>query len=75
MNDLIEALQIMMKHGDVKRPIHCEHDTLYIFPNSTLYIFPNSMNFTDQEISRLEDLGFYTDDENEGFYSFKYGSC
>lgn len=67
MNDLIEALQIMMKHGDVKRPLQCEHDELYVFPNS--------MDFTDQEISRLEDLGFYTDDENEGFYSFKYGSC
>lgn len=66
MNDLIEALQIMLKHGDVAHPTHCEHDELHIYPNS--------MDFTEEELARLEQLGFYIDD-NEGFYSFKYGSC
>ena len=67
MNDLIEALQIMMKHGDVDYPTHYEHDTLYIFPNN--------MDFTEEEFAELEELGFHSDNENEGFYSFKYGSC
>ena len=66
MNDLIEALQIMLKFGDVKHPTHCEHDTLYIFPNS--------MDFTEEEFARLNKLGFHKSDDG-GFYSFKYGSC
>lgn len=67
MNDLIKALQIMLKHGDVSRPTHCEHDMLYVFPNS--------MDFTEEEFTELEELGFYPDNEQEGFYSFRYGSC
>lgn len=66
MNDLIEALQILLKHGDVTRPTHCEHDELHIYPNS--------MDFTEEELARLEELGFYPNDM-DGFYSFKYGSC
>lgn len=68
MNDLIKALEIMMKHGDVEYPTHCEHDTLYIFPNS--------MDFTEEELAKLDELGFFPDDiDGNGFMSFKYGSC
>ena len=67
MEDLIKALQIMLKHGDVAYPTHCEHDTLRIFPND--------MDFTEEEFTELEELGFHVDEEQEGFYSFKYGSC
>jgi predicted transcriptional regulator len=66
MNDLIKALQIMLKHGDVKRPTHCEHDELHIYPNN--------MDFTEDEIKELEELGFLPNDM-DGFVSFKYGSC
>lgn len=65
MEDLIKALTIMMKHGDVTYPCYCEHDTLYIYPNT--------MDFTEEEFATLENLGFYRDEE--GFHSFKYGSC
>lgn len=65
MKDLIEALTIMLKHGDVYHPTHCEHDTLHVYPNS--------MEFTEEELARLEELGFYSQDG--GFYSFRYGSC
>lgn len=65
MEDLIKALQIMLKHGDVKYPTYCTHDELHIYPNS--------MDFTDEEFRELEDLGFIPNDMN-GFYSFKYGS-
>lgn len=67
MEDLIEALQIMLKHGNVEYPTHCEHDELHVYPNS--------MDFTEDELARLEELGFHSDDEGSGFYSFKYGSC
>ena len=65
LEDLIKALTIMLKHGDVAHPCYCEHDTLYIYPNS--------MDFTEEEFATLENLGFIRDEE--GFYSFKYGSC
>ena len=66
MNDLIEALKIMLKHGDVKYPTHCSHDELHIYPNS--------MDFTPDEFKRLDELGFIPDDM-DGFYSFRFGSC
>ena len=67
MENLIKALQIMLKHGDVKHPTLCEHDELHIFPNS--------MDFTDNEFNELQELGFYIKEDWTGFYSFKYGSC
>ena len=67
MEELIKALQIMMKHGNNPRPTLCEHDTLYVFPNS--------MDFTPDEFDRLEDYGFYVNDDEDGFYSYRYGSC
>jgi len=66
MKDLIEALQIMLKHGDVKHPTHCEHDELFVYPNS--------MDFTDEEMKRLDELGFFPNDM-DGFSSFRFGSC
>lgn len=66
MKDLIEALQIMLKHGDVAYPTHCAHDELHIYPNS--------MEFTEEEMKRLDELGFFPNDMG-GFMSFKYGSC
>lgn len=66
MNDLIEALQIMLKHGNVDHPTHCEHDEMHIYPNS--------MDFTEAELNRLEELGFHPNYMG-GFVSFKYGSC
>lgn len=65
MEDLIRAIQIMLKHGDVKYPSHCTHEEFHIYPNS--------MEFTDEEIAELEGLGFYPNDM-DGFHSFRYGS-
>lgn len=66
MEDLIKALTIMLKHGNVSHPFHCEHDELYVYPKS--------MDFTEEEFAQLEELGFSSNGE-DGFYSFKYGSC
>lgn len=65
MKDLIEALQIMLTRGDVHNPTHCEH--------CELHVFPVDMEFTDEQFTRLEELGFFPDEDR--FVSFKYGSC
>lgn len=67
MENLIEALQIMLKHGNVEFPTHCEHDELHVFPND--------MEFTHEELVRLNKLGFFPNESYDGFVSFKYGSC
>lgn len=66
MEDLIEALKIMLKNGDVRNPTHCAHDELHVYPRT--------MDFTDKEISRLETIGFYLNEDRDGFYSFRFGS-
>lgn len=66
MEDLIKALQIFLKHGDVKFPTHCEHDILYIYPASD--------DFTKEELAQLEEYGFDVDEEGT-FYSYRFGSC
>ena len=70
MDDLIEALQIFRSYGEVKFPTHCEHDVMYLYP-----AVPYE-DFSEEHIKRLEQLGFdYNSDGEEGFMSFKYGSC
>lgn len=68
MEDLIKALQIFLKYDDVKYPIHCEHDVMYVCG----YYYDA---ISKEDINALEELGFDWDDDMEHFYSFKYGSC
>lgn len=70
MEDLIKALQILLKYGNPAYPTHCEHDVLHICG-----IDVSSVTAGDRDA--LERLGFYFDEGNEeaGFYSFKYGSA
>ena len=80
MEDLIKALQILLKYGNPKYPTHCEHDELTIHG-----IEPELISAEDKK--ELSDLGFeiniegvydeendYTPDESK-IYSFRYGSC
>lgn len=67
MKELIEALNIFLKYGDKPYPFHCEHDEL------TVDYDPS--NFSEEDIEKLEKLGFSSDKEERRFYSFKYGSC
>lgn len=69
MRDLIEALSIMLQYGDNPSPTHCEHDMLHV------YAAVRPEEFTSEELTRLEALGFSADEETGGFYSFRYGSC
>jgi len=80
MEDLIKALQILMKYGNPDYPTHCGHDQLNV-----VGIDPKLIS--KEDVKELESLGFLVriegvyDEENEytpeedGIFSFKYGSC
>lgn len=80
MEDLIKALQILLKYGNPKYPTHCEHDELNI-------VGINPELISEEDKKELEILGFlisiegvydeendYTPDESK-IYSFRYGSA
>jgi DNA-binding protein YbaB len=66
MEDLIKALQIFLKYGNKKYPTSCEHDILYVGIDPSIV--------SDEDKKTLDELGFFVDDENDCFASFKYGS-
>ena len=70
MKDLIEALTILAKYMDETRcPTNCEHDIFHVdFGKDKSVVSPNDMN-------RLVELGFFWDDELDGFTSYRFGSC
>jgi hypothetical protein len=66
--DLLEALTLLAQHpADTVSPFNCTHDTLYVLADDSA--------FTDDEIARLEALGFNRNSSDGGFYSFRYGSA
>lgn len=69
MEDLIKALQILLKYGNPKHPTHCEHDYFYVDINPELV--------SEEDIKELDRLGFFIDEDYDGggFGSFKFGSC
>lgn len=68
MEDLIRALQILLKYGNPKYPTWCGHDCLHICG-----IDYEDVN--DEDIEALENLGFIVDEEEGGFMSFRFGSA
>jgi len=70
MEELIKALNILLKYGNPKWPTHCEHDALYI-----VGIDPSKVS--GEDTAALDELGFFIDRDNEGgvFMSFKFGSA
>jgi len=68
MRDLIKALQIFLKYGNPDYPTHCEHDVLTI-----VGIDPDDVSEEDKII--LDGLGFFEEEEEGAFQSFKYGSA
>lgn len=70
MRDLIEALQILLKYSnDDRNPTHCEHDQLYVGCGIELD------KVSREDIDRLDELGFFWSEEDNGFISFRFGSC
>ena len=68
MEDLIKALQIFLKYGNPKNPTICNHDELIITE-----IEPE--NVSDADKAELEKLGFEVNEEEDYFYSFRFGSA
>jgi hypothetical protein len=70
MKDLIEALQIFLKYAnDDRNPCHCEHDVLYIGSGIDLKMV------SDEDLKRLDELGFFWSESDDSFISFRFGSC
>lgn len=66
--DLLEGLELLAQHPtDTVSPLHCEHDKLTVLADDSA--------FTDDELARLETLGFDVDRSEGGFYSFRFGSA
>lgn len=68
MEDLIKALNILLKYGNSRWPTNCSHDEL-----SIMDINPEDVSDVDKE--ELERLGFHTNEEEGYFYSFRFGSA
>lgn len=66
MEDLIKALQIFLKYCNKKYPTSCEHDVLYVDIDPSVV--------SDEDKKTLDELGFFVDEGNDCFASFKYGS-
>jgi hypothetical protein len=66
--DLVEAIEIF-RTGSVNktRPFHCAHDTLSVMADPESY--------SEDQVARLEDLGFLVDRDGECFYSWRFGSA
>lgn len=69
MDDLIEALTLFESKFNTSHPTHCEHDELIICGEYSLEMF------SDKEIARLDELGFFWSEADECFKSFRFGSC
>ena len=68
MEDLIKALQILLKYGNPKYPTVCEHDILYI-------VGIDLEKISIEDITELENLGFIINIKEFEIYSYKFGSA
>ena len=68
MEDLIKALQILLKYGNPKYPTVCEHDILYI-------VGIDLKKISIEDITELENLGFIINIKESEIYSYKFGSA
>lgn len=66
MQDLIDALTILLKYGNPENPTLCTHDELTICG-----IDPADVS--DEDKAKLDGLGFF--ESEECFKSFRFGSA
>lgn len=67
MTDLIAALTIFAKYTNDEYPTNCEHDELSVM------VDPAKVSAEDR--AALEALSFHAHEDEERFYSFRFGSC
>ena len=68
MSDLIKALTILLKYGDPRNPTYCTHDEMWICG-----ISPGDVSDEDKAV--LDELGFFVDDGDDCFKSYRFGSA
>lgn len=68
LTDLISALSVFAKYNDPIYPTHCENDVLYVVGFHKDSISPD-------DLRELDRLGFFWDEEDEYFKSFRFGSA
>jgi hypothetical protein len=68
MDKLIEALSIFREYRNVERPTHCEHDVLCVMGIEKDEI-------SNEDLARLDALGFFWDEEYDCWASFRFGSA
>ena len=68
MDKLIEALQIFFKYGNPSYPTYCEHDVLTI-------VDINPADVSEEDKTTLDELGFFINEHEDCFQSYKYGSA
>jgi hypothetical protein len=71
MDDIIEALNIFRKYMEseyeIGYPTHCEHDVLFINCDKK--------DIPEEDVKRLEELGFIWMSGDDCWGSFRFGSC
>ena len=68
MDKLIEALQIFMRYKNEEWPTNCSHDVLAITGIE-------QEDVSEEDIAKLDELGFFWSDEHDCFISFRFGSA
>ncbi len=69
LSELIEGLQIFLKYGDVGWPTHCEHDEMWICNLDA------DATISPEDHTRLEELGFEWDEDDDCYKSYSFGSA
>jgi hypothetical protein len=64
---LIKVFQIFRKYGNLPYPTHCEHDEMMVC------VDPETVS--DEDKQELDSLGFFVDEDDNCFKSFRYGSA
>ncbi len=67
MRDLIKALEIFAKYSNANWPTGCEHDVLYVYVSQS--------SVSDDDKLNLDELGFFPSEDDDNFYSFRFGSA
>lgn len=67
MDDLIKALTIFRKYANPRNPTHCEHDELWIMEVGE--------HVSTGDKVELERLGFFWDESDDGWKSYRFGSA
>jgi len=63
--NLVAGLVLMSKGATGPSPTHCEHDEMWVMADPG--------KFTKDEIAKLDELGFFEDED--AFKSFEFGSA